>query len=216
MNAGISMEVLGNLLEKSKIVTKIKINNLTGSGLLCKIPFPDEKNIIPMLVTCNHILKNEDITQGKMISFTLDNDKKAFEILIDESRKIYSNEEYDITMLEIRLSDGLNIETFLEIDENIFSKNSNEIIKNELVFLLSYPKGENLSISNGLIKDIEENGYTIHHLCDTCQGCAGGPILNQNLKVIAIHVGYYKNKNFNIGTFLKKPIEDFIKQKNNK
>jgi V8-like Glu-specific endopeptidase len=216
MNAGISMEVLGNLLEKSKIVTKIKINNLTGSGLLCKIPFPDEKNIIPMLVTCNHILKNEDITQGKMISFTLDNDKKAFEILIDESRKIYSNEEYDITMLEIRQSDGLNIETFLEIDENIFSKNSNEIIKNELVSLLSYPKGENLSISNGIIKGIEENGYTIHHLCNTCQGCAGGPILNQNLKVIAIHVGYYKNKNYNIGTFLKKPIEDFIKQKNNK
>ena len=208
---GISMNVLENLLEKSKIVTKIKINNLTGSGFLCKIPFPDEKNIIPMLVTSNHILKKEDITQGKSFSFTLDNDKKAVKILIDESRKIYSNEEYDITMLEIRQSDGLDIERFLEIEENIFSQNSNEKIKNELVYLLSYPKGEKLLISNGIIKSIEENGYTIHHLCSTCQGCAGCPILNTNNKVIAIHVGAHKTKNYNIGTFLKKPIEDFNK-----
>ena len=213
METAISMEVIKNLLEKSNIVSKIKINNLTGSGFLCKIPFRDEKNIIPMLVTCNHILKKEDITQGKEFSFTLDNDKKDVKLLIDESRKSYSNEEYDITMLEIRKSDGLDFETFLEIEENIFSKDSNEIIKNEHVFLLSYPNGKQLQFSSGIIKNIEANGYRIHHLCNSYQGCAGGPILNKNNKVIAIHVGYYKNKNYNIGTFLKKPIEDFSKQK---
>ena len=64
-------------------------------------------------------------------------------------------------MLEIRKSDGLDIETFLEIDENIFSKNSNKIIKNEQVFLLSYPNGKELAFSSGIIKSIEENGYRI-------------------------------------------------------
>ena len=70
-----------------------------------------------------------------------------------------------------------------------------------------------MNFSSGIIKNIRENGYSIEHLCDGREG-SGGPIINSNnFQVIAIHKGgAFNAKNFNLGTFLKNPLEIFIKE----
>ena len=71
-----------------------------------------------------------------------------------------------------------------------------------------------MECSSGLIKEIEEDGYTIRHLCDSNTGSSGGPIINSlNFQIIGIHKGAPKNEqNYNLGIFLKKPIKEFIEQ----
>ena len=61
----------------------------------------------------------------------------------------------------------------------------------------------------------EINNYDIKHSCSTNNGSSGSPILNlKNNKVIGIHKQGSKIFNFNIGTLLNYPLNDFIK--NNK
>ena len=71
-----------------------------------------------------------------------------------------------------------------------------------------------MECSSGLIREIEEDGYTIRHLCDSNTGSSGGPIINSlNFQIIGIHKGAPKNEqNYNLGIFLKKPIKEFIEQ----
>ena len=98
----------------------------------------------------------------------------------------------------------------IEEDKDIIEMN----YKRKSVYILHYPKGE-LSVSYGLINDIIEG--KINHYCNTEEGSSGSPILSLNdMKVIGIHKAA-GNNNYNKGSFLKYPIEEFIsKIKDNK
>ena len=68
-----------------------------------------------------------------------------------------------------------------------------------------------MACSSGVIKNINEDNYTIQHLCDSSRGSSGGPLINsQNYQVIGIHKGRAEGtKNYNLGTLLKEPIKLF-------
>ena len=75
-----------------------------------------------------------------------------------------------------------------------------------------------MNFSNEIINRIYEDNYTIQYLCDSNVGSSGGPLINTiNYKVIGIHKGGAKeNKQYNLGTLLKEPIEEFIRKINKK
>ena len=63
-----------------------------------------------------------------------------------------------------------------------------------------------------MIKGINYENSRIEHLCSTEDGSSGAPICNlQTFKVIGIHLGKYKGNNWNIGTVIKSPIDEFNK-----
>ena len=164
-----------------------------------------------MMITSNHVVGDKDIEPGKKLVLSLNNEKVYNEILIDGKRKMYTNKEYNITMIEIKKKDNVDESSFMEIDDNIF-KDDQIILDKKSVYLLSYPQGREANHSQGEIKSLKDDGYTIEYLCDTNSGCIGAPIINiKNSKVIGIHVGTQKNKKYNIGTFFKNPIEEFNK-----
>ena len=68
-----------------------------------------------------------------------------------------------------------------------------------------------MEYSMGLIKNIDKDNYTISYLCDSNSGSSGGPIINSTyFQVIGIHKeGAKEAKNYNLGTFLKEPLEQF-------
>ena len=78
--------------------------------------------------------------------------------------------------------------------------------------MLHYPDGIESKISDGIIKSIEDNNYTIKHLCDSNYGSSGGPLISlDSFKVIGIHKGSQKLGNWNLGSLIKEPIEEFFK-----
>ena len=208
----ISFESMKCILEQmDKNICKIKCKyGGYGTGFFCLIPFPDKLNLLPVLITNNHVLEENDIAQGKIIEFSFSNDKYFYRITIDNLRKKYTNIYYDSTFIEIKKNDGLNINLFLEIDETIYKNNfSKEIYNGKPVYLLHYKYGINVEYSFGKIRNIDNNNI-IKHLCETQSGSSGSPILNfLNYKVMGIHAGYDIKEKLNLGIFIKEPIKEF-------
>ena len=208
----ISSEVMENILEqiKSKLICKIKKDDgKLGTGFFAKIPFPDSLTYLPVLMTNNHIIE-DNINNKYEIFFpeTKYYEYKALKLVFDDSRRFYTNKKYDITIIEIKKDDGLDLESFLEIDYEI--NNQKEDSKQESIYVLQYPNDKNVDFSMGVIKNIELDNYTIEHLCDTKPGSSGSPIIKVlNYKVVGIHRASRAIPICNLGTLIKFPIEDF-------
>ena len=184
-----------------------------GSGFLCNIQI-DWNNYVKVLMTNNHILNKNDIQPGKTIEFSIDNDMKLYRILIDNTRKTYTDEYNDVTFIEIIEDDKIDEQSFFDLDQQIFEKDLNNRFRQCQILLLHYPNGKEVSLSTGIIKNINEENNTILHLCDTSECSAGGPIINtSNFQIIGIHKGGAEGNNYNIGILLKEPVENFRNKK---
>ena len=108
-------------------ICKINLIEGFGTGFFCAIPFPDLNNLLPVLITNNHVLNKEYLKKGKEITFTTNDERNFYKIIIDERRKVYTNEKpFDVTIIEIKKKDKNILENiFLEIDEQIFNSNIN-------------------------------------------------------------------------------------------
>ena len=183
-----------------------------GTGLFCLIPINDFESL-PVLITCNHVLNDKNLFSYKQINITINNDKIKYKILLDNSRKIYTNMKFNISIIEIKKSDCLNDVSFLEIDNQILNDNINELnmlYKNKRIYLLSYLGGANLKYSTGVILKLDDT--KIWHNCESQAGSSGGPLINlSNYKVIRIHEGSENKNRYKTGIFLQKPIEEFKK-----
>ena len=75
---------------------------------------------------------------------------------------------------------------------------------------MHYSENKNIEVLYGIIKE-KENDYDFDHLCSTGYYSSGGPILNlSNNKLIDIHKGGNKNKDYNLCLFLKYGINGLI------
>ena len=77
-------------------------------GFFCNIPC--ESNLLPVLISNNNILNEKDIISNKKIKLLLNNHE--YEIIISDSRKKYSNDKYNITIIEINNEDNIKIDYF--------------------------------------------------------------------------------------------------------
>ena len=169
--------------QMEKNICKIKIGNEQGTGFFCLIPFPDNKNMLPVFITNNHIINKEFLyKKDNIISIDIEEEENTREINLNERMK-YTNEEIDITIIEIKKED--NIKNYLELDEKILDDiinnvNKNNKYKEETIYIIQYPKGK-LSVSLGIIDNIyEDKKYNFIHKCSTEGGSSGSPILSLN------------------------------------
>ena len=201
---------------KSKENCICRINgNEAGTGFFCKIEI--EGKLTPVLITNYHVINNDFMNQNEKLTFYIKNHLHT--INIDKKSKIYFSIRDKYDMMIIRLNEG-EVNNYLEIDENIFNKSEDDY-KNENIYILHHPNAEEAKVSfgNGIekINDYDDyDDYDIKHLCHTEPGSSGGPILSQMTnKVIGIHKGSIgKGKcDYNIGTFLKFPLDELRKKK---
>ena len=194
--------------QKEKCVCKIKSNNSFGTGFFCNIPFQNNSKILPVLITNNHILGKNDITPESCINIGINDGLDENKIKIGNNRLTFTDPYYDVTIIELKESDGLIIQ-MLELDYTEYKIPLNEF-KQLPIYIIHYPRSKNVCKSIGEINDISEIDLTIKHTCSTAPGSSGSPIINlNNLKVLGIHKGSQINENFNLGTFIKGPIEKF-------
>ena len=199
----VPIEVLRFLIELTeKRICKIELKDGgNGTGFFCSIPHLESWKTYNALITNNHVLSKENLLPGRIIKFSINNEKKHFKIKINEKRMIYSSEKEDVTIIELKPEDGISKNAFFEIDNRIFDKNFKNIFKNQSVFLLHYPKGTQMSFADGVIINIFEDNFTFGHSCDSSEGSSGGPIINSTtFQVIGLHKGgINKKEQINVG-----------------
>ena len=214
-----SAKKISELMEKC--ICKIKRDFESCTGFFCKIPFPDNSNKLPVLITSNTIINQYFFQkEEKIVIFINNNEKNIFIDFKDSiSRKKYTSEKYGTSIIEIKEKDNIN--NFLELEDSmvnniIFEKKENFAYEYEgrTIYLMQYPEGQ-LSISFGILDDIKEDKiYNFSHKCSTSPGSSGSPIVCLNNKVIGIHQGIFIKNNLsrnNFGTFLNFPVSEFIK-----
>jgi len=186
-----------------------------GTGFFCKIPFPDKKNMLSVLITNNHII-DENMLNNKDENIEIKiKEKEDFQKIYLKNRMNYTSKKFDITIIEIKEED--EIKYYLELDDIIlndilYNHNKNIEYKDKTIYIIQYPKGE-LSVSYGILNEIfEDINYEFKHKCSTESGSSGSPIIYINNKVMGIHKKTYYSDNNNGGTFLNEPIKEFIKK----
>lgn len=204
----ISSEQSEKIIKQSqKYICKILNGESKGTGFLCKIPFPDKNNCLPVLMTNDHVINEEELLNNKILKITFNDDKIEKKINITSERIIYSlkkiNEDYDLIIIEIYPEED-KIFHFLEMDYIDITQNNPK----EAIYILQYPGGEKCSISYGKILAVKD--FNIRHDCSTNKGSSGGPILLlKNYKLIGIHRGFSEVVKCNEGIYLKKLVEIF-------
>jgi len=192
------------LKQMKNSICQIKNRNGNGTGFFCKIS--NKK----LLITNEHVINEEIIKFNNIINVKLNDNRIRKDIKIVD---YYISKEYDTTIIEIKGNDE-NI-NYLELDTEIFDENVN--IYNESIYIIQYPRYGNDqkgAVSYGILSEIQNN-YNIIHYCSTDHGSSGSPILKlSNKKVIGIHKEGSFKYNFNRGTFLKYPIYEYLKRKN--
>ena len=91
-----------------------------GTGFFCNIPIGWNINL-KVLMTNNHVLNINAIQPGQIINFSINNDEKEFNILMD-NRKTYTNESFDVTIIEIKEDDTIDEKSFFDLDKQIFQE----------------------------------------------------------------------------------------------
>ena len=197
--------------QMEKCICKIyNEDSFSCTGFFCKIPYPDNLHLLPVLVTTSLAI-NSEIKNGNSIKISFNDENELREIKINNMRKIFINKELDSFFIEILPED--KICDYLEVDENAFKGKEIEdyIYKKKSVYVLQYPKGEKVAMNSGIVGRKQEK--KIFHLCNTEFGSSGAPILLQdNFKVIGIHIGGSNKFQLNYGILINYPISEFIKQ----
>jgi len=203
-------------------ICRLQIDNKKGNGFFTKIPY--KNNLLPVLITNNHIINIDDILNHKNISIYINNDKKIKTLKLDINRKKYTNEELDITIIEIIENEDKLNNKYLELDDeiiNYFQLNKEENINylnyidiNESIYLLNYQKDKDIFVSYGKIKYL--NKTELYYQCNIMEGSLGGPILlTNNQKLIGIHNQNPKKYKYNKGSQLIYSIKEFSNIKKN-
>ena len=204
-------KIILSQLEK-KVCKIYEIGGGKGSGFFCKIPYPDQFHLLPVLITNRHVLDQKDLEKHKNIKLSFNDDKENRNLIIDKNRKIYSCKDIDVTIIEIK-PDLDKIYDFLDIDENVFNENYKQIYQKKMkIYIIQYPLGQASSFSIGLLSRIENEKKKIIHKCSTDYGSSGSPILClNNFKVFGVHKGRKIDSNGgNEGVFIKFAIEEFL------
>ena len=143
----VSLKQSKTILEQMEnCVCKIHNGKEKGTGFFIKIPYKNDS--LDVLITNNHVLNEDKIQIGNIITISLNNNQTIINIKIEENMKRYTDENLDVTIIEIKENDKINM--FLELDEqiiNVINSENNEnfdyfnnLYEGESIYILNYMK----------------------------------------------------------------------------
>ena len=95
-------------------ICKIKSRKgLKGIGFFVKTQLPENSNSMNLLITSNKLINEDDLTNGNNIQLYLKNSNTKIKLYIDNKRKFYIDDQYQISIIELFENDELKNISFL-------------------------------------------------------------------------------------------------------
>ena len=181
-------------------------------GFFCVIPFINNNNLLPILVLNNANFKENTINK---IFITLCNNKNntiTSEIIIDNKRKIYLDEEINISFIEIKDKDNIDKNLFLFLDEKNFNDDLEKELLNKQIYLIYYLENNYSDYTTGIIKKINKQKKNFEFISKNRLSSSGYPIFNfNNNRIIGIQTEHLnKEDNYHKGLIFNDLIELFF------
>ena len=194
-----------------RIFCEINNNNQKEIGFFCKIFSSNTNELIPALITNATILPFSEIIPGKKIEFIFNNN--SYVLTIDDTRKIYRNkDDYNITIIEIKKEDNLDINLFVDIELND-GLNLDDFKKKSIFLLIK--ENDTIKFKECKIIGLGQKDFEIEYSCDLDKEVYGCPIVDIiNNKIIGIHKNYDMEEKISKGILLNTPIKKFLIHKN--
>ena len=176
-----------------KILTQMKtciyrIDEYNGVGFFCILPNKKKNEQLKVFITNYHIINQNFIKNNRIIKISLnDNEKKNIYIPLDDDRKIFLDEEYDMTIIEIKENDKLyKHNNYLEIDIDINQIDEKLKLNDNSIYCIDYSNLNRKLVSFGVIKEVNDNN--IDYLCNINIDSSNILIFNLlNNKIIGLH-----------------------------
>ena len=193
--------------QATNCICYIKNEYSDGAGFFCLIPNSDFARLQPVLISSYMYLKDK-----KILRLFYKNQEKIIDL---ESRHVYSNATFVITIIELK-DDEFPPEIFLMLDDLINNTGKEDILNaqyiNQDIYLIYSNKGNNPEYSYDKIKEIKD--FLIKDYCPGEYIHSGFPILNLNsFGVIGIHIGKSEKTDSNLGMIIRIPIMEYNKSK---
>ena len=193
--------------QATNCICYIKNEYSDGTGFFCLIPNSDFARLQPVLISSYLYLKDK-----KILRLFYKNQEKIIDL---ESRHVYSNATFVITIIELK-DDEFPPEIFLMLDDLINNTGKEDILNaqyiNQDIYLIYSNKGNNPEYSYDKIKEIKD--FLIKDYCPGEYIHSGFPILNLNsFGVIGIHIGKSGKTDSNLGMIIRIPIMEYNKSK---
>ena len=176
---------------------------MIGIGFFCRIPFFNNMHPLPVLITSNLILNNIDFTPGNNIVLYFKNSNRYINLFIDNTRKCYSSNIQQLSIIEIKNEDNINNITFLDIGSFQFQNT----IKLIFYSLNNYNQEQ---FYHCQMINFNQNVITFVHSYNNINMsmALGCPILNNlDNKVIGINITLIGG--YNYGMFIFPAIQEF-------
>ena len=193
---------INNIMEIGKSICKIITSKSLGTGFLIKLNKKNKQ--FYCLMTNEHVIKQNMISNKETIKVFYDNQRKNFELELDKNERFIQDFLYlglDVTLIEILPKDNISDDYFLL--PNLEYINGYKQFENKKIYIFQFPEGGNLSYSVGIIKNVNSYKNEMSHLASTLRGSSGSPIIifGSNF-VLGIHKQTNLDLKENYGNFI--------------
>ena len=115
---GFSSSKTKKKLDKSfgKVLATIENNGIKGTGFVCKLKITKSDGFLPVLITTTQLYTKDDFYKDKKVEFKIQED--SYILSIDNFRKSYISDNYEIAILEVKREDNLDVDSFLEMESD--------------------------------------------------------------------------------------------------
>ena len=187
----------------------IENKGIKGTGFVCKLKIPKSDGFLPVLITTTQLYTKDDFYKDKKVEFKIQEYTNI--LYIDNFRKSYISDNYEIAILEVKREDNLDVDSFLEMesDENF---QPDKLYKNKNLGLVTFNKEDKIyEALKFTIKAINRNLYDFQYTCQLNEEFKGYPIIDiDKNKIVGLHREIDKINNVNNGMLLNVPITDFF------
>ena len=157
---------INNIMEIGKSICKIITSKSLGTGFLIKLNKKNKQ--FYCLMTNEHVIKQNMISNKETIKVFYDNQRKNFELELDKNERFIQDFLYlglDVTLIEILPKDNISDDYFLL--PNLEYINGYKQFENKKIYIFQFPEGGNLSYSVGIIKNVNSYKNEMSHLASS-------------------------------------------------